>query len=210
MARVSKETAATHRSAIVRAASRLFRARGLDGVGVAEITKAAGLTHGGFYGHFASKEALAAEAVTAAFEEGRARLETHGLDGWLRGYLSRSHRDRPDEGCPLLAFPAQSGREPSEVAEALGSGAARLIAALAERVPVEPDEGTEESIGGEARARRAVEILATAIGGQMLARALASADPTLSDSVLRALREHLEPLGRGRAAPRPCDASAKG
>ena len=66
--KVSKEQAAQHRAAIVEAAARLFRERGLDGVGVAEITRAAGLTHGGFYGHFASKEALAQEACARSFE----------------------------------------------------------------------------------------------------------------------------------------------
>ena len=157
MARVSRETAATHRKAMVRAASRLFRARGLDGVGVAEITRAAGLTHGGFYGHFASKEALAAEAVGAAFEEGRVRLETRGLEAWLRGYLSRGHRDRPDEGCPLLAFPSPHARLPDEVATELAGGAARLLDAVAERLPALDGEDAES------RARRAAALLATHI-----------------------------------------------
>src|SRR5687768_14918347 len=73
--KVTKEQAAAHRAAIVAAAGRLFRERGFDGVGVAEITRAAGLTHGGFYGHFASKDALAAEACGQAFAESLARLE---------------------------------------------------------------------------------------------------------------------------------------
>ncbi|WP_247896718.1 TetR/AcrR family transcriptional regulator [Azospirillum argentinense] len=72
--KVSKEKAAENRAAIVKAAGRLFRERGFDKVGVAEITKAAGLTHGGFYGHFASKDALAAEACEAAFAESLGRL----------------------------------------------------------------------------------------------------------------------------------------
>lgn len=204
MARVSKETAATHRSAMVRAASRLFRARGLDGVGVAEITRAAGLTHGGFYGHFASKEALAAEAVGAAFEEGRAHLETRGLEAWLRGYLSRGHRDRPDEGCPLLAFPSPHARLPDEVATELAGGAARLLDAVAERLPALDGED------GESRARRATALLATAIGGQILARALATADPALSDSVLAALRERLGSLDGESAGPPSAGSTAKG
>ena len=94
--RVSKETAAAHRGAIVAAAGRLFRAHGVAGVAVAEITRACGLTHGGFYGHFASKEALAAEAIAGAFAEGLARLEAAAdLATYVRIYLSRSHRVAP-------------------------------------------------------------------------------------------------------------------
>lgn len=204
MPKVSKAQAALHRAAIVRAASRLFRERGLDRVGVAEITQAAGLTHGGFYGHFASKEALAGEAVTAAFAEGRDRLEQHGLERWVRSYLSRGHRDRPDEGCPLLAFHARSGPGERDVDAALARGAADLLAAIAARLP------TIEGEAADARDRRTAAVMAAAIGGQVLARALVAADPALSDAVLAGARDLVGDLARHPAPTREIVAPAKG
>lgn len=193
MVRVSRDTAAAHRAAIVRAASRLFRARGLDGVGVADVTRAAGLTHGGFYGHFASKEALAAEAIAAAFAEGRDRLAGRGIAGYLRGYLSRAHRDHPEDGCPLLAF-AGSGARGEEVAAALGGGARALIEALAADLEARPEETAEE------RRDRAAALLATAVGGQVVARALAATDRDLSDRVLAETKAFALDLGGGETA----------
>jgi len=178
MARVSKAAAADHRAAIVRAAGRLFRSRGLDRVGVAEVTKAVGLTHGGFYGHFASKEALAAEAIAAAFVEGRARLEAVGLAAYLRGYLSRAHRDRPEEGCPLPALAATPEPGP-EVAAALVAGARTLIDAIAARLP--GDDGAPDD-------DRALALTALAVGGQVLARMSAGEDRAFSDRLLRETR----------------------
>ena len=192
--RVDRETSARHRAEIVRAASRLFRRHGFVGVGVAEITAAAGLTHGGFYGRFASKEALAAEATAAAFAEGRARLETGDLAGYVRGYLSRHHRDHPDEGCPLVALAAEAGRTDGDIATALADGAVELLAALAERLPERPDESAEH------RSERAAEILALMVGAQVLARATRPTVPAFSDALLAALRRDL--LAR-LAAPGP-------
>ena len=111
--KVTKEQAAAHRAAIVAAAGRLFRERGFAGVGVAEITRAAGLTHGGFYGHFASKDALAAEACGQAFAESLALLQARldrpdgDLLRYLDSYLSERHRDRRDGGCPMAARAVQ-------------------------------------------------------------------------------------------------------
>src|SRR4051794_35553442 len=108
--KVTKEKAAQHRAAIVEAAGRLFRVHGFDGVSVAEIMKAAGLTHGGFYGHFASKEALAAEACGHAFATSLSRVQGSedasggGLEAYVAGYLSERHRDRNDGGCPMAAY----------------------------------------------------------------------------------------------------------
>lgn len=183
MARVSKAKAAEHRAAIVRAASRLFRARGLDGVGVAEVTRAAGLTHGGFYGHFASKDDLAREAIAVAFEDGRALLERLGLEGYLRAYLSRGHRDHPEAGCPLLAFAGSHPPREPVVDVALARGAGLLLAAAVDAL----DERDGENL--EARTRRALGLFATAIGGQVLARALGGEARDLSDAVLFAARE---------------------
>ena len=122
--KVSKAQAAENREGIVDAAARLYREKGLDGVGVAEITRDAGLTHGGLYRHFESKDALAREACLRAFEwtitplDGLESSEADGapatrLRALVHGYLSAAHRDHPGEGCPAAALAADispSGR----------------------------------------------------------------------------------------------------
>lgn len=201
MARVSRETAAAHRSAMVRAASRLFRARGLERVGVAEITREAGLTHGGFYGHFASKEALAAEALAAAFADGRDHLATGGLDGYLRGYLSRSHRDHPETGCPIPALAADALRADDGVRRVFAEGLAGLLEAIAARLPVgDPDE----------RRMRAIEMLATAVGGLALARVVAATDLAASDALLASLRMALRDRVASAVAVAPAQGETRG
>src|SRR3954454_23829799 len=109
--------AETHQR-ILDAAGRLFRQNGIDGVGVDAVMAEAGLTHGGFYAHFASKEALVAEAIGAMFEEARAKFEqsvagkppAEALSAYIDFYLSRSHRDARDTGCPLPALSADLPR----------------------------------------------------------------------------------------------------
>src|SRR3954469_8334866 len=99
MGRVSKEQAQANRQHAVEAAARLFRERGIAGVSVADVMAEVGLTHGGFYKQFASKEALVAEAVGAAFTEQAAGLTTPGPE-FFAHYLSAEHRDSPGHGCP--------------------------------------------------------------------------------------------------------------
>src|SRR5271167_23432 len=97
------ETAEKH-VRILEAASRMFRERGFSDVSVAEIMKATGLTHGPFYNHFPSKQALMAEAITHASEETLRGLDAveqseDGKSKYLSGYLSAEHRDHPGQGC---------------------------------------------------------------------------------------------------------------
>jgi len=113
MPRVSRKQAELNREIIVDAATRLFRERGLHGISVVDVMAAAGLTHGGFYGHFESKEALAQEASGRAFEQAgerwRERIADHDDKGAARRaliepYLSIESRDNPGESCPVVAF----------------------------------------------------------------------------------------------------------
>src|SRR5271170_559013 len=105
--KVTKKKSAENRAALVETAARLFRERGIDGVGVAEISKSAGLTHGALYAQFPSKEALAAEAFTFALKPGLEKMTADGaakptsLTDFVDEYLSLDHRDNLAAGCPM-------------------------------------------------------------------------------------------------------------
>jgi len=199
--KVTKEKAAEHRAAIVRAASRMFRERGFGGVGVAEITHEAGLTHGGFYGHFASKDALAAEACTQAFAGGHAKVMAGAphddLAAYLDHYLSPRHRDRCADGCPMAAYGSDVARQDKRVQARFTEGTERFVAALVERLP-----GAGEGKTGARRAR-AIAILSGMVGGLTLARATAKSDPRLSAEILESVRAQLTRLAGEAGLARP-------
>src|SRR5688572_29587372 len=101
--RVTREQMAEHRQKILQSAGRLFRAKGFDAVTVAEVMQAAGLTHGGFYGHFKSKDDLIAETVAHALAPKTALAPKQGavdLAAFTKSYLSPRHRDDLAGGCP--------------------------------------------------------------------------------------------------------------
>jgi TetR/AcrR family transcriptional repressor of nem operon len=184
--RISKEKAAENRDALVRAASKLIRERGIDGVGVAEISKAAGLTHGALYAHFRSKEQLALEAMHHGLEQGGIRVREAGRDGmpglsnYLDHYLSVAGRDDYGDFCPIAASASEIGRQDRAVSACFAQGYLEMVSAF-ERVL-----GADWP-GDEARAR-AMTVVATLVGAQALARAAAKGDPALSEQVLRAAR----------------------
>jgi TetR/AcrR family transcriptional repressor of nem operon len=191
--KVSREKAAEHRAAIVDAAARLFRRRGFDGVSVAEITKEAGLTHGGFYGHFASKDALAAEAFAHAFLRSLARLPDRdaNLADYFDAYLSEAHRDRRDGGCPMAACATEIARQDEAVQASFRDGIERSIDALSERFP---RRGTATKRDKAERRARAVAIISAMVGGMALARATARSSPELSAEILASVRAQLDHL----------------
>ena len=103
--RVTREKASENRARIVEMASRLFREKGFDGVGLDAIMKEAGLTHGGFYGHFTCKEDLAAEAVARALVQSAGRRSRYGnVADFVSDYLSESHFADRANGCVLAAL----------------------------------------------------------------------------------------------------------
>jgi len=196
--KVSKAQVTENRRSILEAAARLYRERGFSGVGVADITREAGLTHGGLYRHFESKDALAAEASEQAFEWKLSELQTPdaqagtGAAGSLRrgvaNYLSPQHRDSVGQGCPVAALAADAARETGAVADVFAQGIGRYMALFAQRRP----DGTEVAeIEPEDRVR-AIAMLSTMVGGLILARATARGLPALSDEILATLRQHLE------------------
>src|SRR5437773_6080996 len=138
--RVTRERAAANREKILEIAGTLFRERGYDGIGVADIMKRAGLTHGGFYGHFPSKDDLAAEITARVL----------GREGWLerltgsanpsltdvvRKYLTRRHRDDAGHGCLLAALGSDVVRQPRSVRRAFTDGLRRRVVVLRQLVP---------------------------------------------------------------------------
>ena len=184
---VSKATTELNRGALLGAASRLFREKGIDGVGVAEIAKEAGLTHGALYKHFPSKEVLAAEAFYHPIAARNAETDASDEDGEesfeesLDAMFSIEHRDNLANGCPMTASASEIARQGPAVA-------ASFARAFKERVT-----GLEASIKGRmpASQRRqfAVSAVASQIGAIAVARAVAKIDASLSKEVLQAVRE---------------------
>lgn len=176
--RISREEALRNRARIRRVSGELFRERGFDGVAVGELMKAAGFTHGGFYNHFPSKSALAAEAVRDAFERmAETRAGARNLKELTAGYLSRAARDAPAEACPAPSLGGETARQGPEVREAFAEGLEGLIAAVESCLPGEGD--TAE------RRARALAVTARMAGALMLSRAVPDDSP-LADELLRA------------------------
>ncbi|WP_344263273.1 TetR/AcrR family transcriptional regulator [Actinomadura napierensis] len=167
MGRVSQAQARENRKRIVETAARLFRERGVAGVSVADVMAEVGLTHGGFYRQFASKDALVAEAVGQAFGEAGKRLAAASREDFVRGYLSAEHRDRRGEGCPAAGFGGDLSHDDQRTA----------VDAYAEGVDL------------YARELGSLADVATLVGALVLARATAGTE--ISDRVLEAARRAL-------------------
>ena len=180
--RVSKEKAAENRAALLSAASRLFREKGIDGVGVAEVAKEAGLTHGALYAHFESKDALAAEAFSQGFSGNMAAMKAWAeerqpsFDDYLEALFSARMRDMQGDGCPMVASASEAGRQ--------GVGVSRSFAlAFVEESSI-IEATVAETIPPVRRRRLAIAALAAQIGALAVSRAVGKADPTLADEVL--------------------------
>ena len=191
MPRVSREQTDHNRAAIEEVSSRLFREQGLKGVSVADLMAAAGLTHGGFYGHFASKDALAAVACGKAFEQSAQRWAGRiaanadpraAFQAIAEAYLAPASRDHAGNGCPAAALAGDVAREApgTPVRAVYLAGVKDLLAKLA-ALSGAPDPA--------ARSDAAMVQLATLAGALLLARATRG-DP-LSDQMLAAARASL-------------------
>jgi TetR/AcrR family transcriptional repressor of nem operon len=184
--RITKEKAEENRQALVRAAGLLFRERGIDGVGVAEISKAAGLTHGALYAHFPSKDALAAEALAHGVERARARLHKFDVDGvpdlteFLNYYLAPETRDNIANGCAMAASASEIGRQDQAVGARFTEGYLNLVGAF--------EHHLQQSLPADNARKQALVIVAALIGGITVARATAKSHVELSDEVLDAVR----------------------
>jgi TetR/AcrR family transcriptional repressor of nem operon len=158
--RITKEKKQENHDRIVAIASEMFRERGFDGVGVADLMEKAGLTHGGFYNHFASKEALIAEAAAKGFIATSERYAGYGVGNVIDAYISRAHRDARGPGCPAAALSGEAARLPDDTKAVFGDGIAGLFSAL------------ERGLAGQKDARaKAISLLAQAVGAVVLSRA---------------------------------------
>ena len=173
--RVSREQVALNRETILKAASSLFRAHGYDAVTVADVMKAAGLTHGGFYGYFGSKDELIAQTLAHVFAQGA--IGETDLGRYADGYLSRAHCDNVAGGCPTAALASETVRQSADARAAMADGLRAQIARLS--------EGSACPDAAAAR-RAAIGGWAAMVGAVTLARLLD--DRQLSDEVLEATR----------------------
>jgi len=175
--KVTREQAAANREKIVEVASILFRKHGFEGIGVADIMKAAGLTHGGFYGHFDSKEDLAAEACSRAVRRSWDvwidDSSPGGLEAIVRNYLTPEHRNDRGRGCLYAAVGSDTPRQPRAVRRAFTEGLRGTIERLLDLMP-----GRSAAL----RRRRALAMMSGLVGALILSRAVE--DPRLSDEIL--------------------------
>jgi TetR/AcrR family transcriptional regulator, transcriptional repressor for nem operon len=175
----------THKQILAEAASAI-RTKGPDRMVVAEVMNKLGLTHGGFYAHFASKDDLIAQAITSMFDQGSAQFLrlTEGLEpraalqAYIEWYLSAVHRDAPGGGCPLAAVSGDLPRLPKAARLRYGEGVGSLAARVAKLL---------ETLGNENAEALALSAVAEMAGAMTLARAVA--DPARSNQILRNSRE---------------------
>jgi AcrR family transcriptional regulator len=183
---------ATHER-IVSVAARAIRRSGYDGTGVADIMKEAGLTHGAFYSHFTSREAMLAEAAAKACAESAAAAAEvvasvppgMALSSMLGAYLSRQHVEHVETGCPLAALGSETSRQAPEVRRVATRHIKAMIDLVARESPDWGQHGAHE---------RALVTLSTMVGAVLLARAVD--EPGLSDSLREAALKHLTSVGR--------------
>lgn len=185
--KVTREQVAENRRKILEAASRLFRARGYEAVTVAQIMEAAGLTHGGFYGHFKSKDDLIARTLAHVLGAGPSAED--GLADYATAYLSRTHCEDLAGGCPVAALGSETVRQGSEARAAMTAGLRRQIARLS--------QGASGRDAAEKR-QAAIGSWAAMVGAVILARL--SDDPALADEVLTQTRTWIDRKSATRAS----------
>ena len=178
--KVSKETVGQNRERVIATAARLFRERGIDGIGLVELMKAAGLTPGGFYRQFKSKDDLVLQAVKRAYHDmsedlaRRIAASDDPLQTLVRHYVSDYHRDDPGQGCSLAAMAADAARhDDPALRQCFGTIVRNYIGLLTKLVP-----------GHSAKAKRSAAItsLAEMIGSVILSRVVP--DPALSGEII--------------------------
>ncbi|MBS0989292.1 TetR/AcrR family transcriptional regulator [Acetobacter okinawensis] len=177
--RVTREQMQENRCRILEVASQLFREKGFESVTVAEVMKAAGLTHGGFYGHFSSKDDLIAQTMMYILQEKEDESEGSFAD-YLSSYLSFLHRDNPDKGCPTACLAGDIRRQSSEARTAMTAG----IRSQIERIGAGFVGHTKST-----RRREAIGTWSAMVGAIVLSRAVN--DQALSNEIINETKNFL-------------------
>lgn len=175
--KVSKAQAQANRARIIETASTLFRERGYDGVGVADLMAAAGFTHGGFYRQFGSKTDLMVESAACGIAQTAAQSEGIDPTSFVQYYLSRKHRDNRASGCTMAALGGDAPRQPEAVRAAFADGVEQLLAALSQAP-------ASEDIDAQQQRNQHLSMLAHAVGAMVISRACPD-DAPLADEILQ-------------------------
>jgi len=209
--KVTKEQAQQNRQALLDAAGRLFKKHGIDGIGVAEVSREAGLTPGALYKHFADKQDLAAQAFSHAFRRGFDRVNApppgaqRPVDTYLKAYLSPRLRDDLEAGCPLIASACETGRQGEQLSQSFADAFVEFRASVESALP---DTGDAAQ-----RAALASVFVAAFVGANAISRGVVKADRDLANEVLDQVRGVLASLAStpgcaktGEASPgsEPC------
>ena len=189
--RVSKEKAARNREEILISAARLFREHGIGATGVDSITEDAGLTHGGLYSQFGSKQAIVAEAIRYALARSKrgwqraaqAKPAEKALSDIVNAYLSRAHRDSPGHGCLVAALSGDIARQPRVVRRAFTRELKDLLELLA---------GLMADDASSRRYENAIAAFACMVGAMILARAVS--DEALSSRILKSAAKQVSKI----------------
>ncbi len=182
--KVTKAQAQANRAHVVETASTLFRERGYDGVGVADLMAAAGFTHGGFYKQFRTKADLMAESAACSIAQVAALTAGVDMSEFVRLYLSREHRDSRATGCTMAALGGDAARQPEAVRATFAAGIESLLAALSRE-----DVSLDGADASQARAK-SLDILAHVVGAIVMSRACPDDSP-LADEILSICRDKI-------------------
>jgi TetR/AcrR family transcriptional regulator, transcriptional repressor for nem operon len=190
MPKVSRERAQQNREKVIEKASRLFRERGFDGVGIADVMKDAGLTHGGFYAQFLSKEHLMAEACGKAWRDRNTRWRNlldqskrKSLSVLAAIYLSKDHRESPGEGCVAATLGVDSAHQGPLVRSQFTAGLKDFLDLLTQLLPASSQK---------VQRREAITACAAMVGAIVLARGVN--DEAFSEEILQSVRAHINEL----------------
>jgi len=186
--RTSREVKAQHHEEIVATAANMLRRRGVERTSVGDLMHAAGLTHGGFYRHFGSKDELVAESTRAIFRTRIARFRAHSekdgpraaLLAYVDEYLAKRHLAAPEEGCAVAAYGAEAACESPAVRQAFADGMEEMLSLMAEGMACPTAQ----------KRTRAAELQALLTGAVVMARAAGS--PRLSRQILAAARHRAQ------------------
>ncbi|MBE2180056.1 MAG: TetR/AcrR family transcriptional regulator [Chthoniobacterales bacterium] len=187
--RVTRQQARENRSRVLRLAAQRFREKGLNGLGVAELMQEAGLTHGGFYKQFSSKDELAAEACAAAIADNLAayqqlaKEDPESLVPLVSSLISELHRNTPGDGCLLASLGADIARSKKSVRSKVTDGVRKIVDCLSGWTP-----GRSKTLAR----RKAIATYTTVVGSLVVARAVD--DPEFAREILKAARESLAEL----------------